>query len=100
MISACARGQEFWKVFVEKPMGFLGFYVKIITKPKVLEGFRLARERKKNVHFTLFFARDYWKLMMWEPRNVSFYCFLQGKTGYNKKPDPDLIDFSEAFAEK
>ena len=46
MISACARGQEFWKVFVEKPMGFLGFYVKIITKPKVLEGFRLAREKK------------------------------------------------------
>ena len=35
-------------------MGFLGFYVKIITKPKVLEGFRLAREKKKCPLYLIF----------------------------------------------
>ena len=49
--------------FLEKQLGFWCFYVKIVTKPKVLEGFRLARA---NVHFTLFFARDSWSLVMLE----------------------------------
>ena len=43
-------------IFCIKPLGFLGFYVKIITKTEVLEGFRLARA---NVHFVVFFAMDY-----------------------------------------
>ena len=42
-------------IFFEKPLGFLWFYFKIVTKTKVLEGFRLARA---NVHFVSFFARD------------------------------------------
>ena len=42
--------------FVKKPLGFLWFYVKIITKTEVLEGFRLARA---NVDFVVFFAMDY-----------------------------------------
>ena len=46
---------EILTTFFEKPLGFLGFYVKIVTNTKVLEGFCLARA---NVHFTLFFARD------------------------------------------
>ena len=53
--------EEILTIFFEKPLGFWCFYVKIVTKPKVLEGFRLARA---NVHFTLFFARDSWNLMM------------------------------------
>ena len=42
-------------IFFEKPLGFLCFYVKIVTKTKVLEGFRHARA---HVHFVSFFARD------------------------------------------
>ncbi len=46
---------EIWTFFFEKPLGFCCFYVEIVTKPKVLVGFRLARA---NVHFTSFFVRD------------------------------------------
>ena len=47
-------------IFFEKPLGFLCFYVKIVTSTKVLEGFRMARA---NVHFVSFFARDSWNLI-------------------------------------
>ena len=47
---------EILTIFCLKTIGFLGFYVKIITKTEVLEGFRLARA---NVHFVVFFAMDY-----------------------------------------
>ena len=43
-------------IFCLKPLGFFKFYVKIITKTEVLEGFRLARAY---VHFVVFFAMDY-----------------------------------------
>ena len=65
--SARARGMKFWHFFW-KTIGFLCVYVKIATKPKVLEGFRLARA---NVHFTLFFARDSWNLIMLEQEKVA-----------------------------
>ena len=42
-------------IFFVKPLVFTCFYVKIATKTKVLEGFRLARA---HVHFVSFFARD------------------------------------------
>ena len=54
-IRKCAR-DEILTIFCLKPLGFLGFYVKIITKTEVLEGFRLARA---NVDFVVFFAMDY-----------------------------------------
>ena len=48
---------EILTIFCLKTIGFfLWFYVKIITKTEVLEGFRLARA---NVHFVVFFAMDY-----------------------------------------
>ena len=59
--SARARGVNFWNFFLKKPLGFWCFYVKIVTKTKVLEGFRLARA---HVHFVSFFARDSWSLAM------------------------------------
>ena len=46
---------EILTIFCLKTIGFLGFYVKIITKTEVLRGFRLARA---NVHFVVFFAMD------------------------------------------
>ena len=87
-------------IFCLKPLGFLWFYVKIITKTEVLEGFRLAREKKKNVHFTLFFCKGLLKIDDVRTRNVIFYCFLQGKTKDNKKPDPVVLHFSEASSRK
>ena len=95
--SARARGVEFWQFFFEKPLVFLSFYVKIVTKPKVLEGFRLARA---NVHFTLFFARDSWSLDMWE-HEMSFYSvFCKGRRGTTKQPDLVPIVLTEASSQK
>ena len=48
------------------------FYVKIVTKPKVLEGFRLARA---NVHFVSFFARDSSSLGMQEDEMSVYIVF-------------------------
>ena len=74
--SARARGMTFWHFLFWKPLGFWCFYVKIFTKPKVLEGFRLARA---NVHFTLFFARDSWNLIMLEQEMSFSIVFCKGK---------------------
>ena len=48
-------GRDEMLPFFEKPLGFLSFYIKIITNTKVLIGFRPARA---HVHFVSFFARD------------------------------------------
>ena len=76
--SARARGMKFWQFFFEKPLGFWCFYVKIVTKTKVLEGFRLARA---NVHFTLFFARDSWNLIMLEQEMSFSIVFFARESG-------------------
>ena len=90
-------GWHFDTFFFEKPLGFWCFYVKIFTKPKVLEGFRLARA---NVHFTLFFARDSWNLIMLEQEMSFSIVFCKGKRITTKQPDPVHIVLSRAFARK
>ena len=95
--SARARGMRCWQFFVEKPLVFWCFYVKIAANTKVLEGFRLARA---NVHFTLFFARDYWSLVMLE-QEMSFYMvFCKGKRITTKQPDLDHLELPEASSRK
>ena len=56
MISARARGQEIGRIFDEKALGFLGFYVEILANTMCLVGFRHERAR---VDFVVFFALDY-----------------------------------------
>ena len=79
--SARARGVDFWNFFLEKPLGFWCFYVKIVTKTKVLEGFRLARA---NVHFVSFFARDSWSLDILEHEMSFCIVFYKGKRASTK----------------
>ena len=56
MISARAPGQEICRIFVQKALGFLGFYVEIVENTMCLVGFRQERAR---VDFVVFFAMDY-----------------------------------------
>ena len=95
--SARARGMKVWHFLFEKPLVFWCFYVKIATKTKVLEGFRLARA---NVHFTLFFARDSWSLVMLEQEMSTLASFLQGKIDRNNTTGSGVPRFAWDFLTK
>ena len=50
--------------------------------------------------FMVFFARDYWNLLLLE-HEMSFYIvFWQGKRGTTKQPDPVVIHFPRASSRK
>ena len=65
-------------------MGFLGFYVKIITKPKVLEGFRLAREKKKCPLY-LIFCKGLLKVDDVRTKKCQFLLFFTRENGLQQK---------------
>ena len=79
---------------------FLTSHLEIVEITECLEGFRPARAAAAAMCTLPYFYKGFLKFDQVRTRIFIFYCFLQGKTSVNKKPDPVIILFSEAFARK